>query len=240
MPALKAYGFGLPLPEEQRAIAEALGDADALIESLERLIAKKRAIQQGTMQELLTARRRLPGFSQPWTTSLIGRLATIKKGEQLHSSESAVDGPYPHLNGGMDPSGYTHKMNAAANTIAISEGGNSCGYVQFVDRPFWSGGHCYTVIPDQIDNHFLYHSLKGQQSILMGLRVGSGLPNVQKSALEAARLSMPTDPDEQTAIAAVLSGMDSEVAALEGKLAKARAIKQGLMQELLTGRIRLV
>ena len=228
-----------PLPE-QRAIAAALGDVDALIGALNRLITKKRDLKQAAMQQLLTGQTRLPGFSGKWEEKTLGEFASAEKGSQLHNSETSVSGQFAHLNGGMMPSGYADKSNAPANTIAISEGGNSCGYVQFMTEPFWCGGHCYAVNPKQVDNRFLYHLLKSQQPLIMGLRVGSGLPNVQKTALLAFKLRKPVVPAEQTAIAVVLSDMDAEIAALEARRDKTRALKQGMMQELLTGRTRLM
>jgi len=170
----------------------------------------------------------------------VAEIATISKGTPLHSSETNDEGQFPHFNGGIFPSSYTDKANTPANTIAISEGGNSCGYVQFISQPFWCGGHCYAVVAKNTDNRFLYHSLKGQQTGIMALRVGSGLPNVQKSAFAAFKLHSPSARPEQTAIAAVLSDMDAELAELEQRLVKTRDLKQGMMQELLTGRIRLV
>ena len=232
-----------PLPpqmSEQRAIAEALSDVDALIGGLDRLIAKKRDLKQAAMQQLLSGQTRLPGFHGDWAVKTVADLADVSKGTQLHSSETSEDGTYPHLNGGISPSGFTHKSNRPANTIAISEGGNSCGYVQLMPQPFWCGGHCYAVVPRGIDKLFLYHALKGAQTVIMGLRVGSGLPNVQKTALAALKLRVPTDIPEQTAIAEVLSDMDAELAALEQRRDKTRALKQGMMQELLTGRTRLI
>ena len=228
-----------PLPE-QRAIATALSDMDALLASLDRLIAKQRDIKQAAMQQLLTGQTRLPGFKGKWETKRLGEVASLSKGSQLHSSEMDDAGNFAHLNGGITPSGYTLTSNTAANTIAISEGGNSCGFVQFMTEPYWCGGHCYSVIPSGIDNRYLYHALKGQQSGIMSLRVGSGLPNVQKSALLAFALPVPTNLPEQTAIATVLSDMDAELTALEQRREKTRALKQGMMQELLTGRTRLV
>jgi type I restriction enzyme S subunit len=228
-----------PLPE-QRAIATALSDGDALLAALDRLIAKQRDLKQAAMQQLLTGQTRLPGFTGKWETKRLGELASLSKGSQLHSSEMDDAGNFAHLNGGITPSGYTHKSNTLANTIAISEGGNSCGFVQFMTEPYWCGGHCYSVIPNGIDNRYLYHALKGQQSGIMALRVGSGLPNVQKTALLAFSLPVPADLPEQTAIATVLSDMDLELAALEQRRDKTRALKQGMMQELLTGRTRLV
>ena len=237
------FQFRIPLPSddaEQRAIAAALSDVDGLLGALDRLIAKKRDLKQAAMQQLLTGQTRLPGFTGKWGTKRLGDVASLSKGSQLHSSQMDDAGNFAHLNGGITPSGYTHKSNTAANTIAISEGGNSCGFVQFMTEPYWCGGHCYSVIPNGIDNRYLYHALKGQQSGIMALRVGSGLPNVQKTALLAFSLPVPADLPEQTAIATVLSDMDAELTALEQRREKTRALKQGMMQELLTGRTRLV
>jgi type I restriction enzyme S subunit len=175
--------FYLPRPQtvEQNAIATALSDVDALIAGLEKLIAKKRDIKQATMQQLLTGHTRLPGFHGVWEVKLLEEVAALSKGTQLHESETDKAGRFAHLNGGITPSSYTHKSNAAANTIAISEGGNSCGFVQFMMEPYWCGGHCYSVIPNGVDNHFLYQALKGQQSAIMGLRVGAGWPTALPS-----------------------------------------------------------
>ncbi len=225
---------------EQRAIAEVLSDADALIESLEQLITKKRQIKQGAMQDLLTGKKRLPGFSGEWEVKSLGEISITNKGSQLHDSESTQDGTHPHLNGGIAPSGYAEKSNTPANTIAVSEGGNSCGYVQLMKVPYWCGGHCYSIISKCVDNDFLYHALKAQQTALMGLRVGSGLPNVQKTALLSFKLCYPSGGSEQTAIAEILMDMDSEIEALEVKLEKAHQLKQCMMRKLLTGQIRLV
>jgi len=232
----------IPVPtlSEQRAISLALSDVDALIATLDRLIAKKRDIKQATMQQLLTGKTRLPGFSGKWETKTLGEVASVAKGTQLHSSETNDEGDFPHFNGGMSASSYTDKANAPAETIAISEGGNSCGYVQFISEPFWCGGHCYAIVPSKADKRFLYHALKGSQASIMGLRVGSGLPNVQKSALNAFKIRIPCDSSEQAAIAAVLSDMDAELASLEARRDKTRALKQGMMQELLTGNTRLI
>ena len=236
------HEFAVVLPEaaEQRAIAETLSDMDALLAGLDRLIAKKRDLKQAAMQQLLTGQTRLPGFQGDWEWKQVGDVAAISKGTQLHGSEAQEGGAFPHLNGGITPSNYTNKSNTAANTIAVSEGGNSCGFVQFMRVPYWCGGHCYSVIPKGVDNKFLYQLLKGRQLEIMALRVGSGLPNVQKAALLAVKVRCPIALAEQTAIAAVLSDMDAELTTLEARRDKTRALKQGMMQELLIGRTRLV
>jgi type I restriction enzyme S subunit len=235
--------FELPIPPteaEQRTISKVLNDVDRLLEGLSRLIAKKSDIKQAAMQQLLTGETRLPGFNGEWEEKALGEIATISKGVQLHSSETDPDGHIPHYNGGMQPSSFTTRFNTPANTIAISEGGNSCGFVQFITEPFWCGGHCYAVVPKSVDDGFLFHALKSQQSAIMGLRVGSGLPNVQKTALGLFKLKFPKDPIEQTSIADVLSDMDTELSDLERRREKTRALKQAMMHELLTGKTRLV
>lgn len=234
--------FELPIPPteaEQRTISKVLNDVDGLLEGLSRLIAKKSDIKQAAMQQLLAGETRLPGFNGEWEEKALGEIATISKGVQLHSSETDPDAHIPHYNGGMQPSSFTTRFNTPANTIAISEGGNSCGFVQFITEPFWCGGHCYAVVPKSVDNGFLFYALKSQQIGIMGLRVGSGLPNVQKTALGLFKLKFPKDPIEQTAIVDVLSDMDTELSDLESRREKTRALKQAMMQELLTGRTRL-
>lgn len=235
--------FELPIPPtvaEQRTISKVLSDVDGLLEGLSRLIDKKSDLKQAAMQQLLTGKTRLPGFNGEWEEKALGEIAAISKGVQLHSSETDPDGHIPHYNGGMQPSSFTVCFNTPANTIAISEGGNSCGFVQFITKPFWCGGHCYAVVPKSVDNGFLFHALKGQQSAIMGLRVGSGLPNVQKTALGLFKLKFPKDPIEQTDIAEVLSDMDTELSDLVRRREKTRVLKQAMMQELLTGKTRLV
>jgi type I restriction enzyme S subunit len=188
-----------------------------------------------------------PGYKQTevgvipkeWEMKRLGDVASVSKGTQLHSSEANEGGKFAHLNGGITPSSYTNKSNTAGNTIAISEGGNSCGFVQFMQEPYWCGGHCYSVIPNGADNHFLYQALKGQQSAIMALRVGSGLPNVQKKGLLDFKISIPETLPEQRAIAEALSDVDALLDGLDQLIAKKRNLKQATMQQLLTGQTRL-
>ena len=98
------------------------------------------------------------------------------------------------MNGGIEPSGYLNEYNTPADTISISEGGNSCGYVQYNKEPFWSGGHCYSLMPksENVCYRFLYHFLKYKENDIMALRIGSGLPNVQKKDLERFEVQLPS------------------------------------------------
>jgi len=232
----------IPLPsvDEQKAIVTPLTDSDALIAGLDTLIAKKAAMKQGAVQQLLTGKIRLAGFNDPWMDSTLGSIAKISKGIQ-RNRETLVEAGYPVWNGGVTPSGFTDEWNTPENTITISEGGNSCGFVGFISERFWCGGHCYALkeLSTSFDLRFTYQNLKYHQMELMSLRVGSGLPNVQKKRLLAYSIKHP-GINEQRAIGTVLSDMDLELKVLERRRDKIQAIKQGMIQSLLSGRVRLV
>lgn len=228
----------LPPKEEQESISSVLTDVESLITFLEKLIEKKKNIKQGVMQELLTGKRRLPGFTGEWETKKLCAVAIIKKGKQLNADEFIEYGNYPVMNGGISPSGYTGCFNAEASTLIISEGGNSCGFVNYMKTRFWQGGHCYSIITDQ-NTLFLYYLLKNMESSIMRLRVGSGLPNIQKNRLSELNVKLPSI-SEQYAIAEVAQGITNDIEALIAKRDKLKLIKEGMMQELLTGRIRLI
>lgn len=235
----------LPIPvpplAEQRQIAQSLQDADDLIATLERMIAKKQAIKQGMMQHLLTGKTRLPGFDQPWVERQVSDIASITKGTQLGRAEMDSAEHVPVWNGGVEPSGYTSTPNVRRAVVTVSEGGNSCGWVGRPEGSFWLGGHCYALDPRN-EGHtvrFLYHRLKSVEPQIMGLRVGSGLPNIQKKRLAEFGVSVPTDPKEAAALTAVLDDADAEVRLLDRRITKALSVKTGMMQELLTGRTRL-
>jgi type I restriction enzyme S subunit len=183
----------------------------------------------------LTPKLRFPEFQdgEGWAPVSLGALAALRKGEQLDASDKDERGRYPHYNGGISPSSSTHKANKEANTIIISEGGNSCGYVQFITQPFWCGGHCYAVeAKKQVSTLCLFFALQAKQRKIMALRIGSGLPNIQKSTLIKFQLSIPDLLPEQHKIASCLSSLDDLIAAERQKLDALKAHKQGLMQQL--------
>lgn len=224
---------------EQRKIAEVLGVWDEAIEKQTRLIEKLALRKRALMQRLLSAKLRLPGFSEPWKEQKINKITTIKKGEQVNKDVLFSNAKYPVINGGITPSGYLDTYNTKANTITISEGGNSCGYVNFMTTPFWSGGHCYTIdAKDGINNLFIYQLLKNNEKYIMSLRVGSGLPNIQIKDLGNIKFMIPTY-QEQTAIAEVLTAAEREIELAKEKLECLRRQKRGLMQQLLTGKKRV-
>ena len=139
----------------------------------------------------------------------LSEICDIVKGKQINGEYLTESGEYYVMNGGTEPSGYYGDYNVDANTISISEGGNSCGYVQFNTSPFWSGGHCYSIqnIADNIDNLYLYHYLKSKEDAIMKLRIGSGLPNIQKKDLAMFKIEIPTIKQQKT-ISTFLSSLE--------------------------------
>ena len=260
----------LPTKAEQVEIAEALSDADALIESLDQLIAKKRQIKQGAMQELLTGKRRLPGFSGEWVVRpLASVVADLEAGVSVNSIE--ITDPFSTaepcilktsaiFDGNFNPAEcklIDHRDTSRArlsprrDSIIISRMNtpNLVGEVGYVAEDFPS-----LYLPDRlwmtrfvngadVSVRWLSYVLSSplNKESIKGLATGTSgsMKNISKSAFLSLHIAFPSE-SEQTAIANILSDMDTEIAALQSQLAKARQIKQGMMQELLTGRIRLL
>ena len=196
------------------------------------------------MQQLLTGKKRLLNengqrFKGEWSKGRLGDLLSISKGKQRNKDTLTESGEFPVINGGVTPSGYTDESNTEANTITISEGGNSCGFVSYQSSPFWCGGHCYAIEKLTLNLNFIYQLLKFNESKIMRLRVGSGLPNIQKKELERFTLCFPKSELEQQSLATVFSIADNEVAILENRLKLLKIEKKALMQQLLTGKRRV-
>lgn len=246
-----------PTKAEQEAIAEALSDADARTESLEQLVAKKRQIKQGAMQELLTGKRRLPGFSGRWEVKRLGKIgesligltykptdvrengvlvlrsSNIFEGSLRFEDNVFVETDIPERifvtpgdilicvrNGSRDLIGKCAKIDEQAKGMAFG------AFMAVFRTPF---------------HDFVYHQF--QSDVIkrqIHEHLGATINQITNRSLNSFEIPFPMDKSEQTAIASMLSDMDAEIAALEAKLAKARQLKQGMMQELLTGRIRLV
>ena len=236
---LRAIPVQRPSLAEQETIAEALSDADGFIESLEQLLAKKRHLKQGAMQELLTGKKRLPGFSGEWEVKLFdGVLIRLNaKAHQIQTSDYQTAGRYPVVDQGKEHvTGFSDRHD---KRFQCPEGGvivfgdHTC-IVKFIDFDFLIGADGTQVLQGKSGQCTRFHALQLQHR---GVEP-TGYNRHFKFLKQREFLAPP--PIEQTAIAAILSDMDAEIAALEGKLAKARSLKQGMMQELLTGRIRLV
>lgn len=149
----------------------------------------------------------------------LGDFASINKGQQLNLTEMTDDAPFPVLNGGINPSGYYDQYNTEENTIAISQGGASAGYVNFMETKFWAGAHCYVVEPKKsiLDNKFLYYFIKNHETEIQRAKYGAGIPGLNKSTLQ--RLSLPIPPlPVQEEIVRILDSFSGVVAELEQKL----------------------
>lgn len=272
-PQISTYAIALPPTKaEQEAIAEALSDADALIESLEQLLTKKRHLKQGAMQELLTGKKRLPGFSGEWEVKSLGDLFDFSGGFSASRDQLSEDG-YCYLHYGdihtsnkifIDVrSKYQDipKLNIPLKKVSAASLLDD-GDIVFVDAseddegtskhvvivnpgktPFISGLHTIVAKSRTNELNHLYRrycfQTRAVKTQFRFYAVGTKVSGVSKTNIVKITLPVPS-VSEQTAIASILSDMDAEIAALEEKIAKARNIKQGMMQELLTGRIRLV
>jgi type I restriction enzyme S subunit len=244
-----------PLPE-QRAIATALSDVDALLAALDRLIAKQRDLKQAAMQQLLTGQTRLPGFTGKWETKRLGEII-----------EEIGDGATPSTNDASNFGGHINwvviddikdeitftkatlterGLNACAATLwkpgtLIVSTGATIGEVGIAMIPVATKQGICGIIFDQNQaaTRFLKYWFFKNKSVLLAKAQGSTIKEVRAPTLIQIEITLPPLP-EQTAIANVLSDMDLELAALEQRRDKTRALKQGMMQELLTGRTRLV
>lgn len=251
--------LSIPLPPtkaEQKAIAEALSDSDALIESLERLIGKKRRLKQGAIQELLTGAKRLPGFSGEWEARQLGDLAAMASGGTPSTSIAAYyNGNIPWVSI-FDMTKDGRIIHATDRYLTAYGFSNSAAQMfppgTVLYAMYASLGECSIAGVElctsqailgirsgkQLDSEFLYYWLTSRKTAVRKMAQHGTQANLNKGMVQAFRLCVPALP-EQIAIATVLSDMDTELATLEAKLAKARQLKQGMMQALLTGRIRL-
>ena len=232
-----------PKYKEQERIAEALSDLDKLIRELDTLIEKKRSIMQGTMQDLLTVRRRLPGFDEPWKEETVDNICIrfdnlrIPVAEALRKKGNI---PYYGANGIQDyVDGFTHD----GEYILLAEDGanNIIDYpIRYVKGKIWVNNHAHVLQgkPNKADTRYLSYGLKTidfESNI-----VGNGRAKLNAKTLMDLRVVIPSTTAEQIAIAEVLSDMDAEIETLESKRDKYIAVRQGMMQQLLTGKIRLI
>lgn len=255
---LAKFRLPYPSPHEQRAIAGALGDVDALVGALESLIAKKRDLKQAAMQQLLTGKKRLPGFSREWKVKRLGELSEIISGGTPTTNEPDYwDGLIKWCTP-TDITGCSGKYLVETERTISTEGLASCsaqllplgslllcsratiGEVRIAGCEICTNqGFKSLVCKPGVSNEFLYYKLLTMKSQMVGRAIGSTFLEISKKETAALELRFP-EQDEQTAVAEVLSDMDAEIAALEQRRNKTHALKQGMMQELLTGKTRLV
>jgi len=234
---IKSAKFLIPSPPEQTKIAIFLMAIDKRIQILQKKKTDLEQYKKGVMQKLFSRSIRFKkddGSNFPdWKEKKLRAVCEITKGKQLNKSELADIAIYPAINGGIGPSGYTENWNTLENTITISEGGNSCGYVNFIGTKFWSGGHCYSLLnlKDEMEKGYLYQSLKFNQNLIMRLRVGSGLPNIQKKDINNLKFLVPIK-DEQKKIANFLISIDKSIDKIGAQIEDSIVFKQGLLQKM--------
>ena len=193
--------IGIPSKEEQKKIATLLRLIDERIATQNKIIEDLKKLKSAISENLFKAVK--------GDVVILCEICEIIKGKQINGEFLSEKGKYYVMNGGTEPSGYYSDCNVEANTISISEGGNSCGYVQFNSSPFWSGGHCYTIqkLAENVDNMYLYHYLKSKEDAIMKLRIGSGLPNIQKKDLAMFKIKLP-NVEQQKSISTFLSSLE--------------------------------
>ncbi|MFN4100523.1 MAG: restriction endonuclease subunit S [Pararhodobacter sp.] len=256
-------------PDEQQAIAAALSDADGVVAGLERVIAKKRLIKQGAAQGLLTARRRLPGFSGEWEVKRLGDHVRFLKNGTHSRAQLSENGPVRYLHYGdihgapsiflspattpmptLDTVSARRLDRLAAGDLVFVDAsedlegvGTSVEITDLGEAEVVAGLH---TIAARFDKSVLVDGFKAFlqfipafRSHLCQLAAGTKVLATNRSHIASAAIALPR-AGEQQAIASVLSDMDAEIQTLESRLAKARAVKEGMMQNLLTGRVRLV
>ena len=236
---LKERLFVRPPVSEQRAIAEALSDVDGLLSGLDRLIAKKRDLKQAAMQQLLTGQTRLPGFSGEWETKRLGdRVTRLPKTKRL-SSDGKLEGHYPFFTNSTQPvDRYLDEKDFDQEAIIANTGG--VAYFDYFNGPFAAMADCM-VLSAQDNVKWLFYLLKTLEPLINNTGfTGSGIKHLDKEFFFDLNVHIATSPEEQAAIAGTLTAMDSELGALLARRDKTRLLKHGMMQELLTGRIRFV
>ena len=222
---LKAITTCNPCLQEQQKIAKLLSLLDERIATQNKIIEDLKKLKSAISERLFKG---IEG-----STVLLSDICDIVKGKQINGEYLSESGEYYVMNGGTEPSGYYSDYNVDANTISISEGGNSCGYVQFNTSPFWSGGHCYSIqnIADHVDNLYLYHYLKSNEDVIMKLRIGSGLPNIQKKDLTMFKIRVPAI-EQQITISTFLSSLERKAEIEERILNVMQKQKLYLLQQM--------
>ncbi len=247
--ALLKTRFPLPHRAEQGAIADALSDTDALIDSLEQLLAKKRHLKQGALQDLITGKGRLPGFSGEWGTKRLGSVLRFQVGFPFRSAFFNEQGQGIRLVKNRDlksddqPSWYSGTFG---QEYLVRDGDVLVGMDGDFSVCLWSKGPALLnqrvgkVVPlSGLDRVFAFYCLGEPLHQIENATSSTTVKHLSHGDVEGIEKALPS-PEEQSAIAAILSDMDAEITALESRLAKSRQIKQGMMQQLLTGKTRLV
>ncbi|MDY4496156.1 MAG: restriction endonuclease subunit S [Enterococcus faecalis] len=234
----------MPIPypsiEEQVKLGNFFKQLDDTIALHQRKLEQLKELKKAYLQLMFpTKEERVPklrfaDFEGEWELCKLIGILDIIKGTQKSKSELSTNQnnctPYPVYNGGINPSGYTNIYNRE-NAITISEGGNSAGFVNFVQEKFFSGGHNYTIVNNVTDTLFLFFYLCSIQEEIMRLRVGTGLPNIQKPTLMNLEIQKTTD-NEQKFIGLFLKNIDILITLTQNKLNQLKSLKKSYLQNM--------
>ena len=230
----------VPPIAEQRAIAEALSDVDGLIAALDKKIAKKRLLKQGAMQQLLTGKKRLPGFTDKWVAKKLGKISHIKTGSR-NGDQAIENGKYPFFVRSQKVYAIdTYSFDGEA--ILVPGEGGIGNIFHYINGKFDFHQRVYKIsgFADEVCGKFIYFYMSryfGEYAL--SLTVKATVDSLRLPTFEEFVIFMPSDIKEQQSIATILSDMDKEIADLEAQRDKYRLLKSGMMQKLLTGQIRL-
>lgn len=253
------FCFPLPNSEEQVAIAAALSDVDSLISALTKKIEKKKAIKQGLMQQLLTGKKRLPGFNDKWKSMLLGDIAEVKDGthqtpkyvksggKPFYSVENVTADDFKNVKhiSLEEHKALTSNYRIEKGDVLMTRIGSigCCKYVDWdVDASFYVS-LALLKINEKYDSKFISYlsNIKSfKEEVMLNSLVFAIPQKINLGNISLIKVYIPTSKAEQTAISNILSDCDSEIAAFEEKRDKYKEIKQGMMQQLLTGKIRLI
>lgn len=253
---LKTIQIVVPPAKEQHSIASALTSIDNMISSLGKLIEKKKNIKQGAMQQLLTGKIRLKGFKEPWIYRKISEVATTSSGGTPSRSipsyyygdikwftttelkDSYLYDSIEHIT--REALNNSSAKMFSTNTILMAMYGATIGKLGILKEPSATNQACCAIKCNDIDEIFLFYILLDNRKSITEKGCGAGQPNISQTIINELSFLVPPCKKEQQAIATILTKMDNEITALEAKRAKYEAIKQGMMQQLLTGKIRLI
>lgn len=224
-----------PLPE-QKKIAQILSTWDQAITATERLLENSQQRKKGLMQQLLTGRKRLPGFEGEWEDGHLKDIAAISKGKAL-SSKDLEDGVFPVVAGGKT-SPYTHKTYTHDHAITVSASGAYAGYVAYHEYKFWASDCSVVEASEESNIEFLYHLMTWNQQRIYALQSGGAQPHVYPKDLHAIRVLIPSKKEQQ-AIANILTTASKETEQLQNRVNRLKQEKKALMQQLLTGKRRV-
>lgn len=223
--AFNELKMSIPEKKEQKKIVDLMIKIEERILTQIKIIDDYNSLKMGIYNWM---------FKENYADYKLKQLAYIVKGYQINNDQLLSNGSYYMMNGGTSPSGYLDSYNVSENTISISEGGNSCGYVQFNSSPFWSGGHCYTiqnVNSALIENKYLYHYLKHKEKEIMNLRIGTGLPNIQKKDLENFTIFVPSLLIQRKNLA-LFEMLDEKICILNEELERLEMQKKYLLRNM--------